>query len=138
MIRLAPATRTGQNDMGDFHTLALRSHAMPEQANPPPAAATVETAVDGSVNGSGHDPFWDRDDVLEASALERESIGELRWAHEQEACGAFTGHAGKYLGIVNRTVQAAGGDPGRVIEEAARNAAVPLERVVLFQVEMAD
>jgi hypothetical protein len=138
MIRLAPAAHTGQNDMGEFHALAQWRPAMPEQANLPPADATVETAVDGPVNGSGHDRFWDRDDVLEASPLERESIGELRWAHEQEACGAFAGHAGKYLGIVNRTVQAAGGDPGRVIDEAARNAAVPLERVALFHVEMAD
>jgi hypothetical protein len=111
---------------------------MPDQASPPPADARVGTAVDGCVNGSGHDPFWDREGVLEASALERESIGELRWAHEQEACGAFAGHAGKYLGIVNKTVQAVGGDPGRVIDEAARNAAVPLERVALFHVEMAD
>jgi hypothetical protein len=111
---------------------------MPEQAEPMPVDAPGAGAGDASLNGSGRDPYWDRDDVLLASPLEREVIGELRWAHEQEACGAFAGYAGKYLAIVNRSVQAAGGDPGRVVDEAAQKAGVPSERVALFHVEMAD
>ncbi len=111
---------------------------MPEQTHPQPADATVARASNGPVNGAGRDPFWDRDDLVEASPGELEIIDDLRWAHEQEAGGAFAIHAGRYLGIVNRMVQAVGGDPGRVLDEAERKAGVPIERVALFHIEMAE
>jgi hypothetical protein len=97
----------------------------------------VSGTDNGSVGVSPRHPFWDGE-VRDATPLEWEIIGELRWAHEQEARGAFAGYAGKYLAIVNRAVQAAGGDPGRIIEEAARKASVPPERVALFHVELPD
>ncbi len=111
---------------------------MSEQIHPQSADLTAAKPGDVPVNGTARDPFWAREDVLEVGPREREVIDELRWAHEREADGAFAAYAGKYLGIVNRIVQAVGGDPARVIDESARKAAVPPERVALFHVEMAD
>lgn len=74
----------------------------------------------------------------EVSPLHKEVIAELRWADEQEAKGAFDAYAGRYLGIVNRALQAVGGDPTKVIAEAATKTGVALERVALFHVECAE
>ena len=105
---------------------------MPERADSLPADTP------GSVNGRRRDPFWDCDDVLEVGPKDREIIRELRWAHEQEARGAFVQYGGRYLGIVNRKVQSVGGDPAQVIDEASRAAGVPAGRVALFLVEVLD
>jgi hypothetical protein len=108
---------------------------MPEQVDPRTADTAAGKPEEVSGNGARRDPFWDRDDVLEVSPLHKEIIGELRWASEQEAQGAFDAYAGKYLAIVNRAVQAVGGDLDRVIDEAARKAGVSPGRVALFHVE---
>ncbi len=88
------------------------------------------------LNGKPRHPFWDRDDVIYVDERQREINAELIWAIGQEASGAFVEYGGKYLAIVNKCVQAVGGDTVRIINEAARKTGVPPERVVLYLVEM--
>jgi hypothetical protein len=111
---------------------------MPEPVNPPLTEQPPAEGERPSANGKQRDPFWDGDDVLYVDAAMREIIMDLRWAHEQEAAGAFVDYGGRYLAIVNRSVQAVGGDPRTIIDEAARKTGVSPNRVVLFHVEMLD
>ena len=111
---------------------------MPEPVNPPLTEQPPAEGERPSANGKPRDPFWDRNDVQYVNASEWEFIHDLRWAHEQEARGAFIDYGGRYLAIVNKTVEAVGGDPASIIEEAARKTGVSPNRVVLFHIELLD
>src|SRR5436305_10294245 len=80
-ISLALASAANNNELGYPADADARENGMREQAHPQPANASA-AAGDNPVNGTGREPFWDRDDVLQASPPEREIIDELRWAHE--------------------------------------------------------
>jgi hypothetical protein len=111
---------------------------MPEQVDPRSADPAAAKPEEVSGNGARRDPFWDRDDVLEVGPLHKEIIGELIWACEQEARGAFIDYAGKYLAIVHKTVLAVGGDIERMRAEAAVKAGVPPERVAIHHVDAGE
>jgi hypothetical protein len=113
---------------------------MPEQLDPQALAGTgTESRPTGIAVGEGRQAsFQLSGEVLKVGPLHAEVIGDLRWAYEQYAQGAFDCYAGQYVAIVNKTVHAAGGDLARMTEEAARKADVRPERVALFHVELGE
>jgi hypothetical protein len=111
---------------------------MPEQVDPRTADTAAAKPEEGSGNGARRDPFWGRDDALEVGPLHKEIIGDLIWAYEQQAKGAFAAYAGQYLAIVHRTVLAVGGDISRMRAEAAAKAEVAPERVAFYYVDSGE
>lgn len=91
--------------------------------------------------GQPPQPFswWETDpskrpDIQYVSPAEAEVLADIAWAQSQFENGAFAEYAGKYVGVVNRTVHAADYDVGRVLDLASQSAGVPISRVALFHV----
>ena len=75
------------------------------------------------------------DDILEVSPLHKEVCNDLWWAWEQYYKGILQPHAGKYIGIVDKSVLSASYDIGEVFDEAAVKAGVVPARVAVFFVD---
>ena len=76
--------------------------------------------------------------ALGVSPLHREVLRDLRWAQAEYARGAFDDRLGQYVAVVGEKPRAFGCDVNDVLDRAARDAGVPLERVALFHLPVAD